>query len=169
MEQPIEVKIELPIDAHLPHDYVPSERLRLEMYKRLAEVRSDEDVRVLREEMVDRYGAPPAPVSRLFAVASFRARARDLGISEVTSQGKYLRFHPVELPDSRVVRLNRLYPKSLYKAPVRTMLVPRPQPAGFGAQPPRDEELLDWARQVMDSVVAPSDTPGDGQKKETGT
>jgi transcription-repair coupling factor (superfamily II helicase) len=49
------------------------------------------------------------------------------------------------------------------------MLVPRPQPAGFGAQPPRDEELLDWARQVMDSVVAPSGQPGDGQKKETGT
>ena len=58
-----EVKIELPIDAHLPHDYVPSERLRLEMYKRLAEVRSDEDVAAIREELLDRYGEPP-PRSR---------------------------------------------------------------------------------------------------------
>jgi transcription-repair coupling factor (superfamily II helicase) len=155
VEQPIEVKIELPIDAHLPHDYIQSERLRLEIYKRMAEVRSDEDVRLLREELLDRYGNPPEPAARLLSVASFRAKARDAGISEVTAQGKYIRFHPVELPDSRVVRLNRLYPKSLYKAPVRTMLVPRPQPAGFGAQAPRDEELLDWARQVIDGVIQP--------------
>ena len=39
-----EVRIELPVDAHLPHDYIPSERLRLEMYRRLAEVPSDADV-----------------------------------------------------------------------------------------------------------------------------
>jgi len=95
-------------------------------------------------------------------VASFRARARAAGISEVTAQGKFIRFHPVELPDSRVVRLNRLHPQSLYKAPVRTMLVPRPQPAGFGAQPPRDEELLDWARQVIDGVIEPGSGPGAG-------
>ena len=48
VEQAVEVKIELPIDAHLPHDYIQSERLRLEMYKRMAEVRSDEDVRLLQ-------------------------------------------------------------------------------------------------------------------------
>jgi transcription-repair coupling factor (superfamily II helicase) len=162
VEQPIEVKIELPIDAHLPHDYIGSERLRLEMYKRLAEVRSDEDVRLLHEELLDRYGTPPEPVTRLLAVASFRALARDAGLSEVTVQGKYVRFHPVDLPDSRVVRLNRLHPKSLYKAPVRTMLVPRPQPAGFGAQAPRDEELLAWARQVVESVICED-------KKETGS
>ncbi|MCW2817324.1 MAG: transcription-repair coupling factor, partial [Marmoricola sp.] len=157
VEQPIEVKIELPIDAHLPHDYVPSERLRLEMYKRLAEVREDADVARLTEELLDRYGPPPPPVARLLAVASFRARCRDAGLSEVTVQGKFVRFHPVDLPDSRVVRLNRLHPKSLYKAPVRTMLVPRPLPTGFGAQAPRDEELLAWARQVIDGVLAPAD------------
>ena len=78
-----------------------------------------------------------------------------VGVTEVTVQGKYVRFHPVELPESRVVRLQRLHPKSLYKAPVATMLVPRPQPPGFGAPAPRDEELLAWARQVIDGVIAP--------------
>ena len=111
-----EVRIELPIDAHLPHDYVPSERLRLEMYKRLAEVRSDDDVRLLHEELLDRYGNPPAPVASLLQVARFRARARQAGIAEVTMSGKFVRFAPVSLPDSRVVRLNRLHPKSLVKA-----------------------------------------------------
>ena len=51
------------------------------------------------------------------------------------SPGRNVRFAPVDLPDSRVVRLNRLYPKSIVKAPVSTILVPRPQTAGIGGQP----------------------------------
>jgi transcription-repair coupling factor (superfamily II helicase) len=147
-EELAEVRIELPIDAHLPHDYVPSERLRLEMYKRLSEVRADEDITVLRDEMVDRYGEPPAPVDRLLEVARFRARCRAAKVGEVTSQGKFLRFAPVELPDSKVVRLNRIYPGSLVKAAVRTMLVPRPHGV-------RDEELLAWAGRVIDAIIDP--------------
>jgi transcription-repair coupling factor (superfamily II helicase) len=150
-----EIRIELPVDAHLPHDYVPSERLRLEMYKRLAEVRADEDVDLLREEMRDRYGEPPAPVDRLLQVARFRARCRRARVSEVSVQGKYIRFAPVELPESRVVRLNRVHPGSLVKAGLRTMLVPRPQPATFGAPPLRDDELLAWAGRVIDDVIDP--------------
>ncbi|HMU35712.1 MAG TPA: DEAD/DEAH box helicase, partial [Marmoricola sp.] len=146
VDQPIEVKIELPVDAHLPHDYIGSERLRLEMYRRLAEVRTDADVAVIRDELTDRYGNPTDPVIRLLAVASFRARCRDLGVTEVTTAGKHVRFHPVKLPESRVVRLNRLYPKSLYKPAMDTMLVPRP-----GIM--RDEQVLAWARGVMDAVI----------------
>jgi transcription-repair coupling factor (superfamily II helicase) len=151
-EQP-EMKIELPIDAHLPHDYVPSERLRLEMYKRLAEVRSDEDVALIREELVDRYGEPPTAVASLLAVARFRGRARQAGLTDVTIAGKYVRFTPVDLPDSATVRLNRLYPGSIVKANLRTMLVPRPRTAVVGGQPIRDEALLAWAREVIDNVV----------------
>ena len=130
-----EVRIELPVDAHLPHDYIPSERLRLEMYKRLAEVRSDEDVDLLNEEMLDRYGEPPQEVASLLLVARFRARARQAGIGEVTIAGKNVRFAPVSLPDSRVVRLNRMYPKSIVKTQVDTILVPRPQTAVVGRSP----------------------------------
>jgi transcription-repair coupling factor (superfamily II helicase) len=150
-----EIRIELPVDAHLPHEYVPSERLRLEMYKRLAEVREDDDVDLLREEMRDRYGEPPGPVERLLAVARFRARCRRARVTEISVQGKYVRFAPVDLPDSRVVRLNRVHPGSVVKAGVRTMLVPRPQPATFGAQPLRDDELLAWATRVIDDVIDP--------------
>ena len=71
----------------------------------------------------------------LLLVARFRARARRAGIGEVTIAGKNVRFAPVDLPDSRVVRLNRLYPKSIVKAPVQTILVPRPGHAGGDRQP----------------------------------
>jgi transcription-repair coupling factor (superfamily II helicase) len=151
-EQP-EMRIELPIDAHLPHDYVQSERLRLEMYKRLAEVRADADVEAIREELVDRYGQPPEPVVSLLEVARFRARARQAGLTDVTAQGTYVRFAPVELPESGVLRLNRLHPRSIVKPALRTMLVPRPTTAVVGGRPIRDEALLSWAREVVDTVV----------------
>jgi transcription-repair coupling factor (superfamily II helicase) len=156
-----EMRIEIPIDAHLPHGYIGSERLRLEMYKRLSEVRSDDDVALLREEMLDRYGEPPPEVARLLEVARFRGRARKAGLTEVQAQGKFVRFAPVELPDSAVVRLNRLHPKSVVKAGLRTMLVPRPLSGSQGG-PPRDEELLAWARKVIDTVIDPA-----GAQQET--
>ena len=153
-----EVRIELPVDAHLPHGYIPSERLRLEMYKRLAEVRSDEDVDLINEELLDRYGEPPVEVVSLLLVARFRARARQAGIGEVTIAGKNVRFAPVDLPESRVVRLNRLYPKSIVKAPVQTVLVPRPQTAVVGGKPLSGIALLEWARQVIDTVLDPKES-----------
>ena len=153
-----EVRIELPVDAHLPHDYIPSERLRLEMYKRLAEVRSDDDVDLLLEELKDRYGEPPVEVTSLLLVARFRARARQAGVGEVTIAGKNVRFAPVTLPDSRVVRLQRLYPKSIVKAPVSTILVPRPHHGGVLGKPLDGIGLLQWAHGVIDDVVDPRES-----------
>jgi transcription-repair coupling factor (superfamily II helicase) len=150
-----EVRIELPVDAHLPHDYIESERLRLEMYRRLAEVRSDEDVDVLAEEMVDRYGEPPVEVISLQLVARFRARARQAGIGEVTIAGRNVRFAPVSLPESRQVRLLRMYPKSIIKQAADTILVPRPGTPGKTGTPLEGIALLEWARVVIDSVIDP--------------
>jgi transcription-repair coupling factor (superfamily II helicase) len=150
-----EVRIELPVDAHLPHDYIPSERLRLEIYKRLAEVRTDADVAEVRAELLDRYGSPPEVVESLLVVARFRARCRQAGVGEVTVAGKYVRFAPVELPDSRVVRLQRLHPRSIVKAPVSTILVPRPQTAAVAGRPVAGVALLEWARGVIDEVIDP--------------
>jgi transcription-repair coupling factor (superfamily II helicase) len=157
-EEP-DVKIELPVDAHLPHDYVPGERLRLEMYKRLAEVRTDEQIAEVLAELEDRYGAPPKPVTTLLQVARLRAAARAARLTDVTVQGNYVRFGPVELAESAQLRLNRVYPKSIVKTGVRTMLVPRPKAGGVGGAPLRDEELITWCHQVIDTVLAPVATP----------
>ncbi len=153
-----EVRIELPVDAHLPHTYIPSERLRLEMYRRLAEVRTDEDVDQIRDELDDRYGEPTVEVASLLLVARFRARARQAGISEVTIAGRNVRFAPVDLPESRVVRLNRLYPRSIVKSQLGSMLVPRPHVEGAGARPIDGVALLEWARTVIDTVIDPRES-----------
>ena len=153
IEEP-DVKIELPIDAHLPHDYVPSQRLRLEMYQRLAAVRTEDALSELAEELQDRYGDVPAPVANLVEVARFRNRARAAGLTDVTLQASMIRFGPVDLPDSRRLRLNRLYPKSVVKQQLRTILVPRPTTRPVAGQPLRDLELLQWCTALIDDVIA---------------
>ena len=162
-----EVRVELPVNAHIPHDYVPGERLRLEAYTRIAAIDSEADVTAIREELTDRFGEPPEPVLNLLEVARLRTAARRAGLTDITAAGSHIRFAPVELPDSRQVRVQRLYPKTVLKPTVRTMLVPVPKTASRGGTPPgstvggqplRDTELLAWSGQVIRSVLA--DMPG---------
>jgi transcription-repair coupling factor (superfamily II helicase) len=155
VEEVADVRVELPVDAHVPHDYVPGERLRLEAYQLIAAITKDEEVAAVRDELVDRYGPLPRPVQNLLEVARFRSRARRAGLTEVTLAGSMVRFGPVELPDSGRVRLTRLHPGSLVKAAVRTILVPRPSTARVAGTPLRDTELLDWARELIDTVIQP--------------
>ncbi|MBW8171966.1 transcription-repair coupling factor [Ornithinimicrobium sp. Arc0846-15] len=151
---PVEVKIELPVDAHLPHEYVPGERLRLEAYRKLAQVRDLDELDAIREELTDRYGAPPPPVETLLEVAKLRTYARAAGISDIASQGQSIRFAPVDdLRESQVLRLNRLYPGTLIKATTRTVLVPGPKTARVGGKPLRDGAVLEWAGQLIRAVL----------------
>jgi transcription-repair coupling factor (superfamily II helicase) len=159
-----DVKVELPVDAHLPHDYLPGERLRLEAYRKLAAVASEEDLEAVRAELEDRYGELPRPVENLLAVARFRTLARRAGLTEVAVAGNSIRFAPVELPESGQLRLQRLYPGTLVKQAVRTILVPKPMTARVGGQPLRDVELLDWCRDFVEAVLVPAPVAAEGPR-----
>lgn len=148
-----DVRVELPVDAHLPHDYIPGERLRLDAYRRLAAAQTDADVEGVRAELRDRYGELPLPVDNLLAVAAFRAFARGFGVTEVAAQGKYVRFAPLDLRESQVMRLQRLHPGSVVKPATSIALVSAPTTARIGGQPLRDQALLDWCREVLQTVV----------------
>jgi transcription-repair coupling factor (superfamily II helicase) len=150
-----DVKVEMPINAHIPHEFIPHERLRLEAYKRLADASTDAAVDEVEAELTDRYGSLPDPVLSLLAVAKFRVLARAAGLTEVNAQGSYIRFHPVELPESGQMRLTRLHPRTLIKAAVRTIMVPRPVTALMGGQPVVDTDLLDWAADFIRTVLPP--------------
>jgi transcription-repair coupling factor (superfamily II helicase) len=153
VEEVADVRVELPIDAHMPHDYVAEERLRLEAYKRLASASTSADLDAVAEELLDRYGQYPEAVANLLSVARFRIHARRAGLSEVVAQGNMIRFAPVELPDSRAMRLTRIYPGSIIKPATRTILVPRPMTARVGGQPVRDTELLEWLETLVSTVL----------------
>jgi transcription-repair coupling factor (superfamily II helicase) len=155
-----EVRVELPVNAHIPHDYIPGERLRLAAYTSIASIDSADDLASVRDELRDRYGELPLPVVTLLDVARLRFAARRIGLTDITLQGSHVRFAPVVLPDSRTVRVQRLYPKTLLKPAVRTMLVPVPKSGasrgGFGGEPLRDTELLAWCAEVIRSVLSDS-------------
>ena len=91
------MKIELPVNAHLPHDYVPGERLRLEAYRKLAAAVTAEAIDEVLDELVDRYGEPPAAALNLIDVARFKVRARTAGLTDVATQGNFIKFAPAEL------------------------------------------------------------------------
>jgi transcription-repair coupling factor (superfamily II helicase) len=156
-----EVRVDLPINAHIPHDYVPGERLRLEAYRKIAAAGDAEGLTAVEEELKDRYGTPPEPVRRLFAVAAFRQKCREHGVTEVAMQGSSIRIAPLPLRDSQLVRLKRLHPKATYKPVSELVTVPRPTEGAaggrMGAPPLRDVELLDWVAKLLTSlVIAPA-------------
>lgn len=153
-EPPLEVKIELPVDAHVPHDYAPGERLRLQAYRAIASASSEEDIRAVREELTDRYGKMPEPVENLLLVAGLRMLARSCGVGEVVLQGNNIRFAPVEdLRESQELRLQRLYPGTVLKPTSRQALVPRPKTAKVGGTPLMGRELLAWAGEFLATIL----------------
>jgi transcription-repair coupling factor (superfamily II helicase) len=152
-EEVADVRVELPIDAHLPHDYVPGERLRLDAYRRIAAAQTDADVEAVRAELRDRFGELPPPVDNLLAVAAFRAFVRGMGVTEVATQGRYIRFAPLDLRESQAMRLKRVYPGSVVKPATHQVLAAGAVTARVGGQPLRDQALLTWCRELLDSVV----------------
>ncbi|PXX03436.1 transcription-repair coupling factor [Mycolicibacterium moriokaense] len=140
-EEPKDVRIDLPVDAHLSPDYIGSDRLRLEGYRRLAAASDDAAVDSVVEELVDRYGLLPEPAQRLVAVARLRLLLRGYGITEISAISEStLRISPLELVDSQQLRLKRMYPGAHYRATTSTVQVPIPR-AGSGVAAPRIRDL----------------------------
>ena len=80
VREAIQAVVDLPVDAHLPDDYVPEVAQKLELYRRLARARTPGDVAAFRQEVADRYGPLPAPVLRLAEVAELRLAAESAGV-----------------------------------------------------------------------------------------
>jgi len=123
------------------------------MYRKLASARTAEELDAVVAEMTDRYGDPPDQVANLVAVARLRLLARSHGLTDVALQGKHIRFMPVPLPDSKQLRLKRLYPDAVYKAAGETISIPRPATKRVGGEPLRDVALLDWCGQLLATIL----------------
>lgn len=152
-EEPKDVRIDLPVDAHLPPDYIGSDRLRLEAYRRLAAAADEAAVVAVVDELIDRYGPLPEPALRLVSVARLRLLCRHYGVTDLavgTGASATLRVAPLTLPDSAQIRLNRLYPAARYRATTATVQVPVPRSAdAVGSPRIRDTELLQMAADLL--------------------
>ncbi|MDQ1431825.1 MAG: hypothetical protein QOF40_2427 [Actinomycetota bacterium] len=136
IREPAEIKLDLPIDANLPKDYVVREDLRLEAYRRLAAVTTAAEVADIRAEWEDRYGPVPPTAMALLDVARLRAECVRTGIREINvSKGPgfggpayIVRLSPLDLKVSQEVRLARLVQEAVYKAEAKQLQLPVRKP-----------------------------------------
>jgi len=143
VEEPKDVRIDLPVDANLPPEYIGSDRLRLEGYRRLAAAQDEAAIVGVVEELVDRYGPLPEPALLLVAAARLRLLCRQYGVTEVTASATTIRVTPLTLLDSQQMRLKRMYPSATYRATTSTITIPIPRAEGGIAAPRvRDAEML---------------------------
>jgi transcription-repair coupling factor (superfamily II helicase) len=128
--EPVEIKIDLPVDAHLPESYVGKEELRLEAYRRLAGVTTAAEVADVRGEWEDRYGPVPAPAEALLSVARLRAECHRTGVRQVSvssspvGRGLLARLSPVHLRASATIRLRRCHRDAIYREEAGQLVVP---------------------------------------------
>jgi transcription-repair coupling factor (superfamily II helicase) len=113
--EPFEVVVDVPLDAHLPREYVARDDVRMEAYRRLAAVTAPADVDDIRTEWLDRYGPLPPPAEALLAVARLRAECVRIRARSVSVQKGTARIDGLELKESQKVRLRRLAPKAVAK------------------------------------------------------
>lgn len=134
---PVEITVDLPVAAFLPPRYVEREDLRLEAYRRLAEIKDHAAVEDLRTEWLDRYGPLPEEAEALIAVGRLRAECVRTGVTEVTASvarpgtgglgrtGEVVaRLAPIHLKASARVRLTRLFPRAIVKEDIDQIIVP---------------------------------------------
>jgi transcription-repair coupling factor (superfamily II helicase) len=151
--EPPPVRIELPVDARIPQDYIAEERLRLQVYKQIAAITNDEQAASVHTELLDRYGNLPDQVDRLLHVAQLRQVAVRVGVQEIQLTGQNIRFSPVDLPDSRRLKLERLYPGTLVKPATSLIIVPAPKTSRVGGQLVRDNDVIEWTRTLLLEVL----------------
>jgi transcription-repair coupling factor (superfamily II helicase) len=164
---PVDITVDLPVDAFLPPEYVEREDLRLEAYRRLAEVRDPAAVEDLRTEWLDRYGPLPREAEALVAVGRLRAECVRTGVTEVTapvtrpgaggpgrSGEAVARLAPIRLRASARVRLGRLHPRAIVKEEVDQIIVPLP------AGPDLADRLATLLRELVPAE------PGGGERPD---
>ncbi len=151
-KESVAVSIDLPIEASIPVDYIDSDKLRLEAYRKLASARSEQDLDDVRDELTDRYGKPPVELDSLFAVARLRNKARDLGITEIIAQGRNVRIRGIEPAESLMMRLQRIYPGAQYRPLTRTLTIPAPFAGSLGSGPMPGDQVIAWTNQLLDDL-----------------
>lgn len=156
ISSPAELKLELPVDARIPPEYVDSERLRLEAYHKLSSesgAKSDRaKLDAIFQELEDRYGKAPQPVRTLIEVTHLRQQANRLGLKDVNLLGLQAKFAPVDIDEARLVALSHQIPGLRYLQ--TSKLLTMPSPTSSSGEPLRDQEMVDWLWKIFQIIFA---------------
>ena len=154
--QPLPTRTEcaanLSVSASIPDRYVPSPEQRMDLYRRIAAIRGEEEADELVDELIDRYGEPPRPVNNLLSVALLRAAAAQCRINDLAQKGDRLIF---TLDEFRLEPFSALCAQDKYSK--RLLLMPGDVPR-FSFRLAKGEDPLRAARQVVENYAEALET-----------
>ncbi|HIX65068.1 MAG TPA: transcription-repair coupling factor [Candidatus Anaerotruncus excrementipullorum] len=104
-QQPAECMVDIRVGAHIPEEYIENLSQRIDIYKKIAAIQTQEDAMDLLDELIDRFGEPPQAVKGLVDVALVRNTAALMGIREISQRGEALLLYPEKLDMDRVGNL----------------------------------------------------------------
>jgi transcription-repair coupling factor (superfamily II helicase) len=110
------VRLDVNVDAYVPADYIPYEHAKVEVHRRIAAAREVADLVTLREELEDRFGDIPEPLSNLIALQQARIKLGQAGARAVSFRGGRLAVTPVDLDSVRAKKLRAEIPEALYES-----------------------------------------------------
>ena len=158
VSSPAELKLEIPVDARIPPEYLDSERLRLEAYHKLSAASSEAstklDLQEILNELQDRFGKAPAPVLQLIEVTALRQEANRLGLKDVNLLGVQAKLSPVQLSEGELVALSHKLPGVRYLQSSKLLSVPMPTAGVAGKL--SDTEVIDWLWKLFAIVFGDS-------------
>jgi transcription-repair coupling factor (superfamily II helicase) len=150
-EAPEPVRMDVPVDAYVPGEYVPYEAAKIEIHRRVAGAREVADLIVLREELGDRFGPLPDALENLIKLQDARIKLGRAGARAVTFSGGRLAVTPIELDSAGVKALRGELPGAIYESGKSqvTLRVPDDPVARFPAVVAAAEAILKVASEPM--------------------
>lgn len=148
-ELPPEPVLELQIDAYLSGDYIFDAMHKIEIYQRIASVRKEDHIRELFDEMVDRFGDPPDPVTNLIEVARLKNLVRHLGVKSLVEKKDRVEIVFGEKPNVNIMQVMTLRDKF----PNRITIYPGPPEGIFIRTARLSEPLVTWLIKVLSPLA----------------
>ncbi len=138
------VRLDLPVTAYVPPDYIAYEASKIEAHRRIARARDLNALGDVKAELSDRFGPPPEPVESLLTLQAIRLKAAELAASSVAYRGKRLQLEGVDLDDAWAARLRAAHERIVYFKQRRAVTAHRES---------SDSYLLGWVEATLDAII----------------
>jgi transcription-repair coupling factor (superfamily II helicase) len=148
------VRLDLPVDAYVPGDYVPYEAAKIEVHRRVAGAREVAQLIVLREELEDRFGPVPAPLDNLIRLQDARIKLGRAGAKSVDFRQGRMAVAPIELDSTGAKALRERVPDAVYESGRSTVRVRLPDEAGE-----RFRAVVSAAEAILEMATEPAPEP----------
>lgn len=142
-----EVSVDINVNAYIPENYITSANQRIDMYKKIAAIETEEDEFEIRDELIDRYGEPPKSVLNIIAVAALKIPAREIGCIEISEKMRNVTLTFAE---------NRLTPEIVFgldkKFAARVKVLSSEKPSLRIKMLEKDKNSLEFVNILLNSI-----------------